>query len=182
MANTQDKVLPGTKLASIEEFEGGEGTYTRDDSVRALFLGKAQYDMKSRKVSIQPIRTRPMIPGPGDSVTGVVEVAHSSMLSLRIQSINGKDIASGFTGLLFLNVQRGRGRRATVGKYSDLVRASVVSNRNGIIQLALKGKDDGVLRAVCSSCGSKVSRHGTRIKCSFCGLSDERGLSPDFET
>ena len=181
MLKIPDKVLPGTKLASIEEFEGGQGTYTRDDYVRALFLGRAQYDMKARKVTIQPVKTRSMIPSQGDSVTGTVEVAHSSMLSLKILSINGKDSAAGFTGLLFLNIQRGRGRRPIIGKYSDLVRATVVSNRNGIIQLALEGKDDGVLSAVCSSCGSKVSRHGTRIKCSFCGLLEERGLSPDFE-
>ena len=180
MVKTQEKVLPGTKLASIEEFEGGQGTYTRDDSVRALLLGRAQYDIKARKVTIQPVKTRSMIPSQGDSVTGTVEVAHSSMLSLRIQSVNGKDSAAGFTGLLLLGGQRGRGKRPIIGKYSDVIRATVVSNRNGIIQLALKGKDDGVLLAICSSCGSKVSRHGTRIKCSFCDLLEERALSPDF--
>lgn len=172
--------LPGEKLATMEEFEGSNGTYTVGGSVRSLVLGMARVDKKSRLITVDPVK-KPAFPSKGDSIIGVVEAAQPSLVAIRIEMVNGKVVATFFTGLIILPKGGGRGRRRIViGKLGDIVRATVVSNQNAIIQLGIQSKEDGVLRTYCTACGSQVSRAGGGIRCELCGMPDDRELSSDF--
>ena len=175
------KTMPGEALAVVEEFEPGEGTYSNGDSIRAATIGVVELDMQQRKVIVKSPIKKPAMPTKGDSVEGVVESAQSNVINTRIQRINGKTSDANFTGMLSLrqDPQR-RGRRITVAKVADLMRATVYSTKNAIIHLALEHDNDGVISTVCSICGGGVVRINDRVKCKECGYVDERRLAPDF--
>ncbi len=175
------KTMPGEALAVVEEFEPGEGTYSNGDSVRAAAVGIAEFDLKQRKVIVKSPVKKPALPTKGDSVEGLVESAQSNVINMRILRINGKPSDANFTGMLSTrqDPQR-RGRRITVAKVADLMRATVYSTKNAIIHLALERDNDGVLSTVCSICGGGVVRINDRVKCKECGYVDERMLAPDF--
>lgn len=181
MSSRIERALPGEKLAVVEEFEGGDGTYTMGELVRASSLGRAIFEMKERRVKIEPIVNKARIPSTGDSVVGAVESIQSSLANIRIETVNGERSSAGFKGMLISENQRGRRtRKAVVAKPWDVIRATVVSNENSTIQLALNGQDDGVLYTICSVCGGGVVKLGRRVKCNDCGFTEERELAPDF--
>ena len=50
-------VLPGDKLASIEEFVPGTGTVTVGDSIVSTVTGGKQPDMANRVMNVKPAKT-----------------------------------------------------------------------------------------------------------------------------
>lgn len=186
--------LPGDQLAVIEEFEGGGGTYTDRDTVRALRMGRPTYSLKERVIQLQPVNRPRQLAELGATIIGQVESAQTSIANVLIRYVNGKPNTGRFTGMLLLQTEappqrRGRGRppgreprprRGTICKAGDLVRAHVTSNKNAIIHLGFEGENDGVVAARCSICGSLVKPIEGGIKCVECGMMEERKLAPDF--
>ncbi|MBI2184724.1 MAG: exosome complex RNA-binding protein Csl4 [Thaumarchaeota archaeon] len=177
-------VVPGDKLGVIEEFEAGEGALTHDGIVRAASVGQVKLDLKKHVVAIGKVRQGTLIPVPGDSIIGKVESAQSSAANVLILSVNDKTNRGGFTGLALFKIGRpmgrGRQRRTTACKTGDLVRATVISDKNTIIHISLDGPRDGVIYAVCSICGGALFRANNSAKCDTCGNIEDRKLAPDF--
>ena len=178
------KTLPGEALAVVEEFEPGEGTYSIGDSIRASSLGTAEFDLKERKVIVKSPVKKQMLPSKGNTVEGVVETAMPSVANVKIISINGEPSNANFSAMLMVRQEgyQRRQRRSIIAKPGDLIRATVLSTKNAIIQLALEKEKDGVLTSVCSICGGAVVKINDRVKCKECGYMEERALSPDFFT
>ena len=173
-------VLPGEKLAVPEEYEGGNGTYSDMDTVRALAVGRSSFGMKNRVVNVESSRIAKTLPRPGDRVIGQVEAGQGNV---KIHYVNGKMNESHFTGMLIRMdqppVRRGR-RKTIVHKLGDLVRATVVSSINGVIHLSMERPEDGVIHTSCSICGCSVTRERERIRCTECGTAEQRKLACDF--
>jgi exosome complex component CSL4 len=177
------RVAPGEKVAVIEEFDAGEGTYLSDGAVRSRSLGSTTYDLKRRLVKIRPARPIDRIPSPGDEVIGQVETFQSNVINARIQYINDKRSQANFTGMAIVRPFGGRmGRgRIPVCKPGDIIKAKVVSNKNAIIHLSVDEDSCGVLHTVCSLCGGDVMKNNNnRIKCVECGFIDDRKLASSF--
>jgi exosome complex component CSL4 len=119
----------------------------------------------------------------GDLVTGQVEAVQTSSAGIRIYYVNGKPTDKGFSGMLLMRGEPGgRGtRRRTYVKLGDIVRATVSSTLNGIVQLSLDGDRSGVIFARCSNCGLPLLKAGAnRAKCDECGNVEERKFANDF--
>jgi exosome complex component CSL4 len=173
-------VLPGDKIATIEEFEAGEGSTVVSDSVVATRVGSVVRKLPDREVSVAPAKDlRSKLPEPGDYIIGNVQSAASSIAQIRIDAINDVPSTKELTGMLSLRDDRRR--RSPPIKAGDTIRARVISTKNAIYHLALEGKECGVLQTVCSICGGRVIAIGRdRIKCTECGWMDERELADDF--
>src|ERR687883_90572 len=91
-------ILPGERVASIEEFEGGKNTYVYDGLVRSKILGTRLYDFKRRIVKVDQ-KNSPTMTKVGDIVVGYVEALFGSMISIRILFINDKRSESGFSAI-----------------------------------------------------------------------------------
>jgi exosome complex component CSL4 len=99
--------IPGDSLAVAEEFEAGSGTYADSDVVRAIQVGVPTFDMKKRTTIVKPVKSAALrIPQVGDYVTGLVESAQSTVVNVRILSINGIPSDDGFTGMAILRESR----------------------------------------------------------------------------
>ena len=177
-------VTPGEKVAVIEEFNSGEGTYLKESEVRSLHVGEIRHNLSERSINIKHPNSEDKLPQPGDIIMGVVETAQSKNANIRIESINGKLSTAGFTGMLQLmpNPSSGRGRikRGATCRAGDIMRALVFSNTNSIIHLSIDRSDLGVIKASCSICGGSFVRLGERLKCVDCGFVEERRLSSGY--
>jgi len=174
------RVLPGDRLASIEEFVPGSGSVATGESIVSTMVGEVSTDMKNRVMSVKPIATHVGMPKLGDSVEGVVQSAQPSIVQVRIDAINGVPNQKEFTGMLSLRDDRRR-RATSPIKPGDLLRAKVVSTTNAIFHLGIEGPETGVLFTVCSNCGGNVvALSRDRVKCRECGWVDDRLLSEEF--
>lgn len=176
-----EATLPGEALAVMEEFEAGRGARQFDGIIRATIAGRPIFDFKTRRVHVEPARRTARTPSPGDSVIGHVESAQNAVVNVFIHRVNGRLSPGGFTAMMQTRPsQRSRGGRVALCRAGDVIRATVVSDQNAIIQLSLDGPNDGVVYAMCSVCGGSMARVDHRIKCVECGNVEERKLAPDF--
>jgi exosome complex component CSL4 len=175
------KVLPGDRIATIEEFEPGPGSTVVSDSVVATRVGSVVREMAERKVTVVPAKNPAKLPEVGDYIIGNVQSAASSVAQIRIDAINDEPSNKELSGMLSLRDDRRR--RSPPLRAGDTIRAKVISTKNSIYHLALEGKETGVLHTVCSVCGGRViAISHDRIKCTECGWVDERQLAEDFST
>lgn len=174
-----ENVIPGDKLATIEEFSPGSGTTIVGESLVSTVTGTKEADMPNRVMNVTtviPITTN--IPKVGDYITGFVESASPSVAQITIKAVNEIESSKEFSGMLSLRDER---RRNPPMKAADLVRAKVISTKNSIFHLGLSDSKCGVISTSCSSCGGKIVPLGKdRVKCPECGLVDDRLLADDF--
>lgn len=174
-------VLPGEKLATIEEFAPGTGSAIIGDSVISTIVGEVQPDLSSRVINVKLQKTGLQgIPSAGDYVTGTVQSAQPSMAQVKIEAVNDEPSSKEFTGMLSMRDERRR-RTSSPIKTGDVIRAQVISTKNAIFHLTVDCSNCGVLFTVCSNCGNDVVAIGRdRVKCKECGWVEERLLAEDF--
>ncbi|MEM2883564.1 MAG: exosome complex RNA-binding protein Csl4 [Nitrososphaerales archaeon] len=173
-------IIPGDKLAVIEEFEAGEGTYVDDGVIRANTLGVVHKNFAERRIEVKRKKTV-KIPKAGDIIIGQVESAQAFDISIRIHFLNNEPSQKGFVGMLLLREDENKvGKNKIPCKVGDLVRAKVSANVDMIIILSLLCSNCGVIYAVCSVCGGKLVKMDTRLKCVECGNIEHRLVAPDY--
>ncbi len=173
-------VLPGDKLASIEEFVPGTGTVTLGDSIVSTVSGGREPDMSNRVMNVKPAKTADdKLPKVGDYITGFVDSASPSVAQVTIKAINDVPNNKEFTGMLSLRDERRR--RSSPIKAADTIRAKISSTKNAIFHLVIDDPRCGVINTVCSNCGGRIVPLGRdRVKCPECGLVDDRLLAEDL--
>jgi len=170
--------LPGQRIASIEEFEPGSGTYEAEGEIRASMLGKVVFDFKKRVVKVEETKSA-VLPKVGDVVVGFIDMVPGNMVSMRILYVNNKKTDAGFTAISLMRGGRGR-RGGVMFKVGDLVRARVVSLLNANIHVDFRDPNLGVIYTICHSCGCNVVRVDGRVKCVECSTTEERKLADDY--
>jgi exosome complex component CSL4 len=173
-------VLPGDRLATIEEFEPGPGSAVVSDAVVATRVGTLEREMADRRINVVPAKDlRSKLPEAGDFIIGSVQSAASSIAQIQIEAINDVPSSKELAGMLSLRDDRRR--RSSPVRAGDIIRAKVISTTNSIYHLSLECKECGVLHTVCSNCGGRVIASGRdRVKCTECGFVDDRLLSDEF--
>jgi exosome complex component CSL4 len=174
-------VLPGDHLASIEEFEPGEGTSILAESVISARVGKVVTDMSKRTIAVVALKNKQDgLPVAGDTVIGIIESTSSSVAQVTIIAINETKSSKELSGILYLREDR-RFKFGPSVKAGDTVRAIITSTVNAIYHLSLECPYCGVLFTTCSNCGGTVvALSKNRIKCTECGNVEDRSLSEDF--
>lgn len=182
-------ILPGDRVASIEEFEGGKNTYLAPEgTIRSAAVGIKVYDLKRRIVKIDQ-KNSPMLPKVGDIVVGYVDMLFSSMVSIKMLYINDKKFSAGYSAIASARVgprdrdggRNGRRDRRANFRVGDIVRGRVISLLNSTVHLTLAEKEFGVLYALCFMCGGNTVRtNENTIKCIECGTFEDRKLTHDY--
>jgi len=86
-----NSVLPGDKIAVIEEYEAGNNTCDDGHIVRATVIGESEIDQKERVVNVKNQSTT-SIPEKRDIIIGTVEAVMGSMIAVLINYINSKPV------------------------------------------------------------------------------------------
>jgi exosome complex component CSL4 len=179
---TNKVVLPGDQLATEEEFEPGSGAALSGENVVATRIGEVTPDMTNRVMIVKPARNDiARLPKIGDFITGTVQSSASSIAQIRIDAINDVPSSKDLSGMLSMRDDRRRRSSSSPVRTGDAIRAKVVSTTNAIYHLSLDGPNSGVIYTVCSFCGNRVIGLGRgAVKCTECGMVDDRLLSEDF--
>ena len=178
-----DLVLPGDYLGVIEEYFPGEGVKEENGELYAVRAGKVVIDPERMEISVEPVTDTPPLPKVGDVVIGrVIEVKPQAAIVqiIRIEGReNDREIAtSKLAGIHISQVDEGYvDNMQNEFRIGDVVRARVISAEKSPIQLSTKGKDFGVIYALCTRCRTPLVRRGDKLVCPKCGHVETRKLS-----
>jgi exosome complex component CSL4 len=172
-------VFPGDKIGYAEEFVGGEGVYEENGELYAAVAGKLR--IKDRIVSVESLKKIPEI-NKGDVVLGRVVDVRNSLALVELSRKSGSDRALRHTGIAALhisNVQEGYLKDLdSAVRYMDIIKAKVVDAE--LLKLSTKGREMGVVKAICSRCKAELVLAGDKLKCSRCGNIENRKISSDY--
>jgi exosome complex component CSL4 len=176
-------VVPGERIAVIEEFNPSLGTFEENGNIRSEIAGFVVVDSVSRTISVLRRGNRPKIPRRGAIIIGQISTAESKFANINIFKVGNDLVEKPFEGLLHIT-RIGRGyvkQLEDVIKSGDLIKGRVVSNKNGVCQVATIGDIFGVIQAYCSSCGTRLTLVGRgRLVCPNCGKTETRKTAEDY--
>lgn len=174
-------VLPGDRVAVIEEFEPKYGFYEDLGIVRASIVGYPIFDMDKRIVYIEKTLSRNSIPRPGDNVYCIAYEVSDRIAFTHIIKVIGrpKVFQPPFTGVIHLS----RLKKAKVNSIKEVVKlgdhlyASIISRRNNVYHLTISGPEFGVILARCPYCGLLLEKKEQNLVCSKCNIVEQRKIS-----
>jgi exosome complex component CSL4 len=172
---SDNQIIPGDKIATIEEYESGKNTFEDGHNVRATVIGNVEIDKKSRIAKVQNIRKSGM-PEVDDVVIGTVAAVMSSMIAVSINYINNVRTKSNVECIC----QTRHFRRKNIALVNDIVTLKITAHKNGTIHASINEPEFGVLFTKCKKCGGTVIPMRDAIKCTECNWIDERKLSNNF--
>ena len=180
-----DITSPGERVAEIEEFEAGKNTFISFGTVRSSALGTKEFDFRRRIVKILQ-KNSPELPKIGDVVVGYIEMLFGSMISVKVLYLNSKISSAGFSAISStrFNKHWSGGDRERRGKnifrVGDVIRGRVISLLNSGIHITIEEKEYGVLYSTCYNCGGNTVRVSNGIKCTECGIYEDKKLTSDY--
>lgn len=183
--NLRKLVLPSDKLAVIEEYIPGEGTYADDHGyIRAARVGYSIADKNFKVITVVHPQRKPFIPKQGMIVLGVVtSVKEDLVFTDIIADKDGNPFSGKFTGVIHLS-QASKTFIKTIEeafKLSDIVLAKVLTDRIPPYQLTTKPPELGVIAATCSLCGTiLVRRDENTLICPQCGNTEKRKIALNY--
>jgi len=175
-------VLPGDRLGVIEEFTADSGTYIKEGIICSTIVGRALPDLLNKRVSVYPLVHGAKLPRTGSVVLGEVSSVRKQNAFVRIYKISDEVLSGFFSGLLHVSDVQMRYVESmfNVCKPGDTIRAKVISGKNGVYHLSLKGSNLGVVYAFCSRCGHMLEPKQHWMHCPECGKSEKRKKAIDY--
>jgi len=175
-------VLPGERLGVIEEFIPDAGTYVKDGVIYSKVVGRALLNLVNKRVSVHPLVHGAIVPKVGCIILGQVSNVQKQNAFVRIYEIGENEISGFFSGVLHISDVQLRYVESmfNVCKPGDIIRAKVVSAKNGVYHLSTKDRNLGVVYAFCSQCGYMLELRRREMRCSRCGKIEKRKVALDY--
>jgi len=169
------RVIPGDKIAVIEEFLPDENCFEEDGSIIAEVIGEVVIDSKSHKIGVKPFKDHFSL-NKGDVGFGRVEFVKKQVASVDIHKINDVNIAKPINSILHVSEASRRFVRNMyeVTRPGDWIRFRITRAEKPIY-ISFIGEDLGVVIALCNHCGHEL--HFFRrnsLKCSNCNFVQSR--------
>lgn len=175
-------VLPGERLGVIEEFIADAGTYIRDGVIYSKVVGRALLDFPNKRVSVYQLVREVTVPKTGSIIVGQVANVQKQNAFARIYEIDKTQLSGFFSGILHVSDVQLRyvDSMFSVCKPGDVIRAKVISEKNGTYHLSTKDRNLGVVYAFCSQCGYMLELRRQRMHCPRCGKIEKRKTALDY--
>jgi len=175
-------VLPGERLGVIEEFIADAGTYVRDGVIYSMVVGRALLDFPNKRVSVYRLVREVTVPKIGSIVVGQVANVQKQNAFVHMYEIDKTQLSGFFSGILHISDVQLRyvDSMFSVCKPGDIIRAKVISEKNGTYHLSTKDRDLGVVYAFCSQCGYMLELTRQRMRCPRCGKIEKRKTALDY--
>ena len=175
-------VSPGERLGVIEEFTADAGTYVKDGAIHSKVVGRALLDFPNKRVSVYPLVRGARVPEIGSIVLGQVANVQKQNAFVHMNKIDKAELSGFFSGILHVSDVRLRyvDSMFDVCKPGDIIRAKVISEKNGTYHLSTKDRNLGVIYASCSQCGYMLEMGRQRMRCLRCGKTERRKTALDY--
>ncbi len=183
---TENKiVLPGEQVSTSEELMPGDGTFEEDGIIKASRYGKYLVDSKNRKAIVKPLTNIPVEIKRGDTVLSHVQSVRSNMIIAEVIHVKGKKrpITGDTNGTLRVAEISKSYVKDPATEYApgDIIRAKVTQVKPSV-QLSTKGKEFGVIKAVCTKCRHTMEKKGNILECQNCKNKAKRKTAFDYGT
>ena len=176
------EVFPGERLAVIEEYGDGEGTYEMDGDVRSAEIGVTRRSNASRSVEVK--KKTPEIIVPEEGMVAVAEVGSVARRDARVDifMLDGRLIHPTYSGVVHISdISREYTKNIDLALRSgDIVKGRIVNVKNRLNQMSLAGNDYGVVYAFCSRCGGLLENDRGRLTCPDCGRVERRKTARSY--
>jgi len=172
----EKEVFPGERLAVIEEYNEGEGTYQSDGEVRSAEIGVTRHDEATRSVTVE--KKTPEIIVPEEGMVAVAEVGSVARRDARVNifMLNGRHIHPTYSGVIHISdISRDYTKNIDMAlRNGDTVKGRIVNVKNRLNQMSLADPEYGVVYAYCSRCGGLLELDRGRLTCPDCGRVERR--------
>ena len=176
----KDLVVPGEEICIVEEFLPVNGAYDDGNgNVRSAYIGAPEYDVNNHLVSVKKLIERPRLPTVDDNVLALVIDVKDNVGTCKIFEIEGYGRLNVlFTGKLHVTQVSTMYIKSLydVIRNGDIIRARVL-NSNPPYLLSIKGREYGVIRALCSQCLSPLLLKGFTLYCPRCRREEKRKVA-----
>lgn len=168
-------VFPGDFLGYAEEYVPGDGVYEEEGKLYAATAGRVV--VEDKVIRVETVKEIPEL-RKNDVVVGRVVDTRNSFAMVEIARKKGSERALRYYDRALLhisNISESYMKNIENGvKYWDIIRARVIDNN---LRLSIKEDGMGVIRAVCSACGTPLVRDKDKLKCPECGNVERRKVS-----
>ena len=176
-------VLPGEQVATVEEYESGEGTFETEGKVYAGWVGVLEVDDTNKVVRVRPFNP-PAELKEGDVVYATVNDIRAAMATAQVVAIHGRtrDMAGDIEGSLHVSKIASGYVDDIHGEMSlgDVVRARV-DQVFPSVQISTVDRNLGVVRALCGNCRAVLAKKSeNELKCPRCERVERRKLAVDY--
>lgn len=179
---TEKEVFPGERLAVIEEYNEGEGTYQSDGEIRSAEIGVTRHDGATRSVAVE--KKTPEIIVPEEGMVAVAEVGSVARRDARVDifMLNGRLIHPTYSGVIHISdISRDYTKNIDMAlRNGDTVKGRIVNVKNRLNQMSLADPDFGVIYAYCSRCGGLLESDRGRLTCPDCGRMERRKTARSY--
>ncbi len=175
-------VFPGEKLAVIEEYNDGPGTYQEEGEVRAAEIGKSGLNSETRAMIVKKATRELILPEKGMEVVAEVGSVARKDARIDIFMIDGKLIHPSFSGVIHISdISRDYIKNIDSALRSgDVVKGKLVNTVNRLNQTSLEGPEYGVIYAYCSRCGGLLELKQGKLICPDCGRVERRKTAKSY--
>lgn len=177
----QKYVIPGDKIAVIEEFLPDETCFEDEGSIISGVTGEIRTDLKKHKISVIPAKKYFELKK-GDIGVGRVEYTKKQIASVNIHYINNIEVPLPINSILHVSEASRRFVRNMydVTRSGDWLKFRIVKDFKPIY-ISLIGEGLGVILALCNHCGNElVSFRRNSLKCTYCEHIQDRITSKAY--
>ena len=173
-------VVPGEKLAVIEEYLPRENVYINIDHILSKIVGVLYRNNDRKEISVYRLKEL-SLPKVGDVVYGVVTSIRDPIAYIDIFYIENKNkiFLDPFDSFLHANNISSMYVRSlydAIG-YGDIIRAYIIDGATPPYELSTRGREFGVVFARCPLCMRPLKRKGYELFCSKCKKKFKRKIS-----
>lgn len=178
----EKEVFPGERLAVIEEYNEGEGTYQSDGEVRSAEIGVTRHDGATRSVAVE--KKTPEIIVPEEGMIAVAAVGSVARRDARVDifMLDGRHIHPTYSGVIHISdISRDYTKNIDMAlRNGDTVKGRIVNVKNRLNQMSLADPEYGVVYAYCSRCGGLLESDRGRLTCPDCGRVERRKTARSY--
>jgi exosome complex component CSL4 len=165
--------MPGEEIGTEEEYLPGENTYIKDGKIKSSCFGELHIDSK-RRATVIPYKEVAKFKI-GDIVYARVDEILESLAFLSIENEVG---LTAFGILLISEIKQGfvKSIRDEL-RIGDIIKAKIKKITPFSIELTLKERGLGVVKAFCSNCRAQMVYKSGIFVCEKCGNKERRVIN-----
>lgn len=178
----ETEVFPGEKLAVIEEYNDGKGTYQVDGEVRSTEMGKSSLNEEKRAVEVKKRTREILVTKEGMIIIAAVGSVARRDARVDIFNLDGKNIHPTYSGVIHIsNISRDYIKNIDMAYRSgDTIKAKIINTKNRLNQLTTADPELGAVYAYCSRCGGLLEKKQGKLTCPDCGRIERRKTARNY--
>jgi len=181
--------VPGNKLGDEIEYSSGEGTYSENEEVRALYYGKEKIDEENRTIYVKPSFQTVKPIQVGDILLGVINDVTEKSATVTLFTDGKKkesrlNLAKDFAMMrieavkspgVYFNTLKDLVRRG------DIVKLQIIKVDNDMVDFSIRNSGLGVIKANCSKCKETLKlTKDNKLYCKTCDRFESRKIGSPY--